>query len=103
MKFFTLASIALAPLALAVAPGSAADAQHKSIQISTDDLDLSTAKGQRTLDRRIEKAARSVCDAGHSRTGTRIRSTSVSKCLDVARNSVREQVAARIESQSRGI
>ena len=60
LKFATLATVSLSLIA-AIA---ASPTQARSVSIGTSDLDLSTAKGQRTLDRRIANASATVCDSG---------------------------------------
>jgi UrcA family protein len=58
------------------------------------DLDLSTARGQAQLEKRIDRAARAVCTSHQLMTGT-VRSTSLDEaCYEQARLKVREQVAA---------
>lgn len=52
------------PLLLAAgtaAPARANDDQGRSVTVRTSDLDLSSADGRRKLDRRIRRAARTVC------------------------------------------
>jgi UrcA family protein len=84
---------ALAALALGTAAAAAAS---NSVEVRYDDLDLSTAKGQKTLDRRIDQAARSVCDAEILDTGTRIMSKDATDCIGKAKTAVKRQVAALV-------
>ena len=60
------------PLLMAVAvatPAHASDEENQSAVVRTSDLDLNSAEGRKKLDRRIHRAARSVCgpDVGVSR------------------------------------
>lgn len=94
-----LAAIGLAGTALLPAIASAA---APTIKIETADLNLATPKGQKTLENRIERAARAVCRATQPNTGTRIMSQEATACLTAARAQAREQVAAIMADQQRG-
>lgn len=91
-----------AALALLTAPALAGTTESRSQTISVEGLDLSTPAGQRLLDQRIERAARSVCQSERTRTGTRMQSRAARDCLKIARASARKQVAAMIESRRQG-
>lgn len=93
-KAFTHSLAALGLAATATAPALAANAAVQSITVSTNDLDLGTAKGQRMLDKRVEKAVRSVCRTTSVQTGTRIMSEDARACLAKARIDARQQVAS---------
>ncbi len=54
-----IAAVALAPHAAQAAEEPAAP----SVQVPTRDIDLTTPQGRRVLDRRIDRAARSLCQA----------------------------------------
>lgn len=84
-------------LAIPAAPALAGD-----VMVKYDDLALSTPAGQRTLDQRIHAAARKACEADAPMTGTRIRSTEASRCMEEAKRQVKRQVAAVIEQQRLG-
>jgi UrcA family protein len=102
MKTPTKIAILLsASLGLAAMPASASANQSTSISIGIADLNLSGAKGQKELDRRIERAARNVCQASTSRTGTRMPAPGTSECIVAARASARQQVAAMIAAQDK--
>jgi UrcA family protein len=88
---------ALAALGLAgaaVSPVLAGETQRMTIKVSTADLDLGTAQGQKTLDKRVEKAVRSVCRTTSLTTGSRVMSQDAQACLAKARTDARQQVAA---------
>lgn len=105
IKSFALATASLG-LAFGTAPAFAADdgTHVPEAQLSYDDLDLSTIDGQRELDRRIDKLAKTMCGANKRVTGTRIRENSraISECVEAARASAKQQMAAIIEDQRRG-
>ena len=96
----TLAALGLA--GAAITPALAGQTQLMSIAVSTADIDLATAEGQRTLDQRIEKAARTVCRTTSVTTGSRILSRESQTCLTMARSAAREQVAVLVAEHQRG-
>lgn len=97
----TLAAAAVG-LMLAATPATAGSEDGHKLTVKYRDLDLSTAEGQKTLDRRIDQAAREVCGVGATRTGTRLPSSERKKCMTQARAVVKDQVAALIAEQQRG-
>jgi UrcA family protein len=101
----TLAALGLAGAVAAPAlagPTTGGDIQHMTISVPTNDLDLGTAAGQRTLDQRVEKAVRSVCRTTNPTTGSRVMSQEALACLAKARRDARQQVAALISNEQRG-
>lgn len=95
-----LAAIGLAGAAFT--PAFAGEVEPMSIKVTAADLDLGTAKGQRTLDNRVEKAARTVCRVNNLTTGSRILSQEAQACLVKARSDAKRQVAVMISDQQRG-
>ena len=93
-KAFTHSLAALGLAAAATAPALAADTAVRSMTVTTKGLDLGTAKGQRMLDKRVEKAVRSVCRTTSLQTGSRILSQDARACLAKARIDARQQVAS---------
>jgi UrcA family protein len=96
---------ALAALGLAgaaVSPALANEPERMTIKVSTADLDLGTAEGQKALDKRVEKAVRSVCRTTSLTTGSRILSQDAQACLAKARSDARQQVAVLVASEQRG-
>ncbi len=57
----TLVSVALAAAALAAAPAAAQEANAAHSLVAYGDLNIGSANGRATLDRRIRAAARMVC------------------------------------------
>jgi len=95
-----LASAAISP-AMA-SPALASDTEPMTVSVRVADLDLTSAAGQRALDRRMERAVRSVCAAASASTGSRIVAQDAQACIAKTRASVRDQVAALTAAQQRG-
>ena len=93
----TLAILASAGLAL-----SASAAQAETALVTYSDLNLDSAAGQKTLERRIEKAAREVC--GQWAGGTRnLRSDMAARaCFEKAKAGAGAQVASLVDDQALG-
>lgn len=89
--------LALTAVTMAVAAPAVA---ATDLVIQYDDLDLSSPKGQKTLERRIEVAARKFCGVDAAMTGTRMRSPGATECLNSARDAAREQMAVLVKRQS---
>ena len=99
MKTLAIAAASIG-LAFSAAPAFAAnDAPTASISVA--DLDLSTVEGQKALDRRIDRVARSICGAPYA-TGSRVLTPSARRCIATAKASAAPQVAAMIQDQQRG-
>ena len=88
--------IAFAALAL----GVAAPAVANDFVVEYKDLDLSSAKDLKTLDRRIDTASRIYCGADRVMTGSRVKGNGAAKCVASARKLAKEQLAAVIERQT---
>lgn len=76
------------------APALAQNAEAYSTVVSYNDLDLATAAGRKTLDFRVEKAARDVCRVDESIVGTRILPKDRRLCYREARRQLDRQLAA---------
>ena len=101
-KTFTYAFAALGLAGAAITPALARDVQKTTIRVSTTDIDLGTAKGQKMLDNRVERAVRQVCRTTSLTTGSRVMSREAIACLAKARTDAKQQVAALILEQQRG-
>ena len=101
MKTLAIATASIG-LVFTATPALAGPEELPTQKVSIAGIDLATPEGQRILERRIENAAREVCQADRIRTGTRIRSTASNECLVKARASAEQQVAAIMEDQRRG-
>ncbi|GGZ05262.1 UrcA family protein [Novosphingobium colocasiae] len=100
-RTFAIATIAAA-LVAAAAPSFAAEPAGKSIAVSFKDLDLSSAEGQRTLEHRIDKAARSVCGMDDVTTGTRIPSAESRQCYAGVSSRTRTAIAEKVNNARLG-
>ena len=102
MKMFAIATAAIG-LAVTTTPAFAGSSSDEgTMQIQFDDLNLDTPSGQKQLDRRLDRAARSVCGLDAARTTTRIKDNSARECYEKALASAKSQVATIIEEQQRG-
>jgi UrcA family protein len=70
----------------AAALGIAAPAFANDVTVTYKDLDLSTAKGQNTLARRLDAAARDACGLGGTTTGSRLVSPAARACYKDAKS-----------------
>ena len=93
----TLATLAAAAVALSASPLAA-----ESINVAYGDLNLASAAGQKTLDGRIDRAARQLC--GHNAVGTRsVRENQAAKmCFQKAKAAANEQFAASVTASTLG-
>src|SRR5690349_16365771 len=97
LKNIVLVSL-LGTIALQAAPASA---QTVSKRVSYADLDLATAAGQKTLERRISRAVREVCGRGMGAISA-YDIVSTSRCMAEARNSTRDQFAFAVRRAQLG-
>ena len=88
--------IALSALAL----GAAVPALANDFVVQYKDLDLSSAKDLRTLERRIDKASLQYCGADRQVTGSRVKGTGTAECVASARKLAREQLAAIVARET---
>ena len=73
--------------------------ESRSIDVRTDDVNLTTQSGRDTLDRRIESAARQVCGSGFGNLSLPQRQAQ-RECMGKARNQARSIVEAKVAQQS---
>ncbi len=95
-----LATLSAALFAAAAMPAAAAS--NGQVSVSYDDLDLSTAKGQAELAKRVDEAARQVCSANSIKTGTILRSKAEKECYRDTREKLQDRVAALSAQKQRG-
>ena len=81
---------------------AAQPASAESVAVAYDDLDLSTAQGQETLEHRIDKAAKEVCGFNEVTIGTRIHSREAKECIKSAKLQIQEKLAALFDKDKRG-
>ncbi|RYD84975.1 MAG: UrcA family protein [Sphingomonadales bacterium] len=84
----------------ALALGVAAPAVANDFVVEYKDLDLSSAKDLKTLDRRIDTASRIYCGADRVMTGSRVKGNGTAECVASARKLAKEQLAAVIERKT---
>ena len=90
--------IALTAASLAVATPALA----RDFVVPYKDLDLSSAKGQKELEQRIDSAARKYCGMDAIRTGSRTRARGTVDCYLSARDAAREQFTTLIGKSQLG-
>lgn len=86
----------------AVTPAFAQEFDLSTASVAYADINLGTAKGQKILDQRIEKAVRQVCRTTNLDTGTRVMNSDAVNCLAKARADAKRQVAALMATEQRG-
>lgn len=101
-KTVTHAFAALGLAGAAITPAIAGAPRITTINVPTADIDLGTAKGQKTLDQRVEKAVRHACRTTNAATGTRLMNRDARICLAKARTDAKQQIAALTTEQQRG-
>lgn len=105
MKTFALAAATLG-LAVTATPAFAGPidvrAEVPVEKVSLKGLDLESSEGQKMLDQRIYRAAKSVCQVHQAQTGTRLGGTQARACVAKARASAKRQVASVMESTRMG-
>jgi len=87
--------LALTAGLLAAQPVAAA-----SVEVRYDDLDLTQEEGRKELDRRIDLAAREVCEADVKSVGSRLTTREARDCIEEAKQQI-EQRIAKITSQEK--
>ena len=91
-------------LALAVAvvavPAAAAEEQAPTIGVHYNDLDLTTAAGQKQLDLRLERAAREVCGMNETAVGSHLRSNHSVACYREARRNLDREFAELVSRKT---
>lgn len=92
----------IAMTAAAVLGAAATPAFAESLSVPYHDLNLATAKGQKTLDRRIDQAVREFCGMDRTTTGSRISSSESRRCYAETRKQAQKQFAAIIDQQRLG-
>lgn len=96
-----LAAAAFLGAATVIAAPAAAEAPA-SVAVKYSDLNLTSSAGQARLERRIDKAARSICGMDEVSTGTRLPSAVGRECYEETKARVHEQIAQAIARDSRG-
>jgi UrcA family protein len=100
--YASLLAVAATMAVFAVPDAAMAQTQKTAETVQISDLDLSTEAGQRTLDRRIDRAARKACQLDSVRTGSRMASPSATACYKEALRKTQTQVADRLADTRQG-
>lgn len=74
----------------------------KDFVVQHDDLDLASAAGQKTLEKRIDAQAREFCGEERPIVGTRIKPRGASECFRSARQAAREQMGELVARAQKG-
>ena len=85
----------------AAAAALAAPATAGSIIVQHGDLNLTTAAGQKTLDGRIDVAARKVCGVADARAAGPLRAVKALRCVAKAKASAAESFAMAISQDKK--
>ncbi|MEJ2410755.1 MAG: UrcA family protein [Novosphingobium sp.] len=94
----TMIAAAVAGLALTATTAPAFAGETAKVRVEYNDLDLTTAKGQRTLERRLKSAARHTCGMDQIVTGSHLPSPASRACYDEATARSKEVMASAIEN-----
>ena len=81
---------------------SAMPANAGTVEVSYADLNLASPEGQARLEKRVEKAAREVCELDVRQTGTLLRTPEAISCFKAAKAQAHEQFAAIMERHAKG-
>jgi len=90
---------------IAIAAGALLAAQPalaESVKVSYDDLDLSTPKGQKQLQTRINAAAKKICGVDDVRTGTRLPAADAQACVRDTKQQIQQQIAVVLDRHKAG-
>jgi UrcA family protein len=93
----TLIAISAAAIALSATPSFA-----KDVAVSYGDLNLSSIDGQKTLERRLDRAAKKACGYDVAVTSTRMSSPKTMDCMNKAKAQAQTTVATLIEDARLG-
>lgn len=93
--------LALAAAATAIPAIAANRETTETVAVRYNDLDLTTASGKSELDRRLDRAARQVCNIGEATTGSRITMREGRECYREARGKLDQHFATIVASQAR--
>jgi len=96
-----LIALAAAATALTATPALAGETERNMV-VSYQDLDLSTEAGQKTLQSRINAAAKKFCGVGAIQTGSRVTSKASTKCFKEARRLANQQFAVILDDARLG-
>ena len=93
----TLISLAAICAVAATTPAAA-----ENVSVDYRDLNLASVQGQKSLEIRIDRAARKVCGMDNRVSGTRLRPSDERRCYAQAKKQAKKQVAALIAEERLG-
>ncbi len=95
-------ALTAAALAVPAATPAVAQTEPRSIAVEYSDLNLASAKGQKVLSERLNRAARAVCGMDEQTTGSRLPPLGAVACYDETRTRMNADFAALISEERRG-
>lgn len=98
----TLSLGLIAALAIGSTPALANDAEVRTVEVRHSDLDLTTEEGQSQLERRIDRAAREVCDYRTGVFASRFQDRVGERCFTAAKRAATVRMAGLINEAQRG-
>ena len=88
-------------LTIGVAAASPAAAETRSTTVDFTDLNLLSEKGRKTLERRLDRAAQTVCRYDRADIRARTRSPSAYRCYVKTKSEAQVRMASIIDDRSR--
>ncbi|MXP44487.1 UrcA family protein [Allopontixanthobacter sediminis] len=98
--FFALAAAGSALALMGAVPAAAQS--NRDMVIVHSDLNLNSPSGQKTLKRRIDKAAREFCGMDRKLTGSRVRASQDTECYRQAKALATQQMAKLVDDARLG-
>ncbi|GGC28506.1 hypothetical protein GCM10011371_15060 [Novosphingobium marinum] len=96
---FALATLSVAAIGLVL---TGATAHAKDVTVTYHDLDLNTAAGQKSLEKRLDRAAREACGYDEIPTGSRLRSSDAVRCYKSVSVQARGHMAKLVDDARLG-
>lgn len=100
--YIALAAIGSTLALTAAAAPALAQSSGADMVVEYSDLNLATEKGQKVLERRIDKAAKEFCGVDRGTTGTRVRDPKKMACYKQARTLATQQMAKLLDDKRLG-
>ena len=72
------------------------------VEVEYRDLNLANAAGQQALERRIDRAAKEVCELNTVKTGSRLISADARQCYREAKKQAKRQLASNVDRKQLG-
>lgn len=97
-----LSTLAAAAVLATATPALASSRETATVTVRHDDLRLDTTRGQKMLERRLNKAAREVCGMDRQASGTRMRDATATTCYRQARANAMQRYAVLLDNTRLG-